>query len=98
MMWWGYYPGMSGWMIFWMILTSVVWLALIGVAVWALVRLVSHHTRTPEDSTLRGSMTEPSAEEILRQRYARGEIDAPTYEQIRERLAASAERHPTLTP
>jgi uncharacterized membrane protein len=32
---------------------------------------------------------QPSALEILRQRYARGEIDAVTYEQMRERLEAS---------
>jgi uncharacterized membrane protein len=32
---------------------------------------------------------QPSALEILRQRYARGEIDATTYEQMRERLEAS---------
>jgi uncharacterized membrane protein len=32
----------------------------------------------------------PSALEILRQRYARGEIDAVTFEQMRERLASSA--------
>jgi uncharacterized membrane protein len=31
-----------------------------------------------------------SALEILSQRYARGEIDATTYEQMRERLEASA--------
>ncbi|HZS78957.1 MAG TPA: SHOCT domain-containing protein [Ktedonobacteraceae bacterium] len=33
---------------------------------------------------------QPSALEILRQRYARGEIDATTYEQMRERLEASS--------
>jgi putative membrane protein len=32
---------------------------------------------------------QPSALEILRQRFARGEIDATTYEQMRERLEAS---------
>jgi putative membrane protein len=31
----------------------------------------------------------PSALEILRQRYARGEIDAVTFEQMRERLESS---------
>jgi hypothetical protein len=31
----------------------------------------------------------PPALEILNQRYARGEIDTATYEQMRERLAAS---------
>jgi uncharacterized membrane protein len=32
----------------------------------------------------------PSAEEILRQRYARGEIDAQTYETMRERLQSTS--------
>jgi hypothetical protein len=31
--------------------------------------------------------------EILRQRYARGEIDTATLEQMRERLEASGQRH-----
>jgi putative membrane protein len=97
-MMWGYYSGMGGWMIFWMILSNVVWLALIGVAVWALVRWVSHSSRTQGNLPLHGSTTEPSAEEILRQRYARGEIDAATFEQMRERLDASVEKHPVDTP
>jgi len=36
-----------------------------------------------------GSGGGPSALEILRQRYARGEIDAATFEQMRERLESS---------
>ena len=34
---------------------------------------------------------QPSAMEILRQRYARGEIDAVTFDQMRERLESSNE-------
>jgi putative membrane protein len=34
-----------------------------------------------------------SAMEILRQRYARGEIDATTFDQMRERLEASERPH-----
>ncbi len=37
-----------------------------------------------------GTPTQVSALEILRQRYARGEIDATIYEQMRERLEASS--------
>jgi uncharacterized membrane protein len=35
---------------------------------------------------------EPSALEILRRRYARGEIDATTFDQMRERLEGSRGR------
>src|SRR5947208_13075968 len=34
---------------------------------------------------------QPSALDILRQRYARGEIDATTFDQMRERLEATTE-------
>ena len=34
-----------------------------------------------------GTPTQPSALDFLHQRYARGEIDALTYEQMRERLS-----------
>jgi len=39
------------------------------------------------DASYRGTPTQPSASDILDQRYARGEIDAATYEQMRERLS-----------
>lgn len=93
-MMWGYYPGM-GW---WIVLIGVFWLALVVIAVWALVRWVSPQTRSRADQPSGGPSTEPSAEEILRQRYARGEIDAATYEQMCERLAAPPTQHPVGTP
>ena len=96
-MMWGYYPGV-GW---WMILSSVFWLVLIGVAIWALVvlaRWVGRQTSTRTDHPMGGPpvgpAAGPSAEEIVRQRYARGEIDAATYEQMRERLDSPPMRHP----
>lgn len=36
-----------------------------------------------------GPPTQPSALDVLKMRYARGEIDAVTYEQMRERLESS---------
>ena len=91
---WGYSSGM-GW---WMFLSSLFWLVLIGIAVWALVRWVSHQTRTPpRDHSVKRPAMGPSAEEILRQRYARGEIDAATFEQMRERLDATRRWQPADT-
>lgn len=82
-MMWGYgftWPGMAL-----MMLSGLLWLALIGVAIFALVRWASR------DTTTRGQPgatpgREPSAMETLRQRYARGEIDTATFEDMRARL------------
>lgn len=95
-MMWGYGWGWPA--MLWMVLSSLFWLVLIGIAVWALVRWVSHQTRTGPDHPVDGPPIGPSAEEILRQRYARGEIDAATYEQMRERLGSPPIRHPVGTP
>lgn len=84
-MMWGYAPGM-GW---WMVLSSLFWLVLIGIAVWALVRWVSHQTRTGTGRQMDGTTAGPSAQEILRQRFARGEIDGDTFERMRQQLESS---------
>lgn len=84
-MMWGYYPGM-GW---WMVLSSLFWLVLIGIAVWALVRWVSYQTRTGTGRQTDGTTAGPSAQEILRQRFARGEIDGETFERMRQQLESS---------
>jgi putative membrane protein len=74
------------------------WLIILGLLIWALIRRFSSrrpmafyrqepfynpgmHPGTPP--------TQHSAMEILRQRYARGEIDATTFDQMRERLESS---------
>jgi putative membrane protein len=97
-MMWGYHSGTGGWIMFWMILSTFVWLALIAVAVWALVRWVSHASRAQGSAPPHGSTTKPSAEEIVRQRYARGQIDAATFEQVREHLDAFAEKRSVGIP
>jgi uncharacterized membrane protein len=40
-----------------------------------------------------GTPFEPNALEILRRRYARGEIDGTTFDQMRERLESSGRPH-----
>ncbi len=83
-MMWGYYGPNTAWMGWSMALSALFWIALLGVIVWGITRLVGGRNRstfqTPPPLT---------AEEILRQRYARGEIDAQTYEAMRERLSES---------
>jgi|SRR5215469_14690526 len=80
---WGYYAGAGmGW---WMILSSIFWLVLAGIVVWALVSWLSRPARgtTPPQMP-----PQQSALDILNTRYARGEIDTATYQSMREQLEA----------
>ncbi|HEU5440361.1 MAG TPA: SHOCT domain-containing protein [Ktedonobacterales bacterium] len=80
-MMWGY-PTTNWWgMGLFMLLNAVVWIAIVGLLVWALTRWLS--SRTP---TTGNPSAGPSAMEILRMRYARGEIDADTFERMRSQL------------
>lgn len=71
------------------LLGTIFWIALLGVLIWALLHwlttrnapVIGYHPPPPQH--------QPSAIEILRQRYARGEIDDATFQQMRERLEAS---------
>ena len=84
-MMWGYYAPGLGW---WMVLSSLLWLVLIGAVVWALVRWVGYQTRSAGGHQSSGPSDKTSAEEVLRQRFARGEIDAATFQAMRAQLAA----------
>ncbi len=74
----GWYDGMGagGWM-----LMGVFWVVLIAVIVWAGARLFA---RPGAVDRVEGSGERP--EEILGRRLARGEIDAGTYEALRDKL------------
>lgn len=85
MMWGSTVTGMS----WWMIISSLLWLGLIAIAVWAFARWASHASQPNTSNT----PPAPSAIESLHQRFARGEIDAATFEQMRAQLEGSAQTH-----
>jgi putative membrane protein len=88
-MMWGYGFGW-GWLM--MSLGTILWIAVLVVLVWALIRWLNNRTSTQVPTPSSGMQSGPTALEILQQRYARGEIDTVTFEQMRERLQASDPR------
>lgn len=88
-MMWGYGFGW-GWLL--MSFGMVLWIALVVVLAWALIQWLSNRTTPSVPPMTSVPPSGPSAMEILRQRYARGEIDTATFEQMRERLEASEGR------
>lgn len=88
----GYYGGHE--MVFFSLLNTLFWLAVAALAIWLVYRWVRPHIQPAIRPVAMGryaSMVASgfSAMEILRRRYAAGEIDALTFEQMRERLRAS---------
>jgi putative membrane protein len=78
--------GGFGWtMMFGAWLGITLWILLLAGLIWGLIRWLGGRSAHPATTEPRG----PSALEILQQRYARGEIDHATFEQMRERLQAS---------
>ncbi|MGW1809730.1 SHOCT domain-containing protein [Streptomyces sp. NPDC002078] len=75
----------GGWA--WMALMPLLWIALIAVAVWAGIRFAQHPT-TRGEGTHGAPQPRETPEEILDRRFATGEIDADTYTEARQRLAA----------
>jgi putative membrane protein len=77
MMGYGWGMGVAGW-----IFMGLFWVALIGLAVWAVTALL------PGNRSGRMSPQE-TPQEIVDRRFALGEIDVEQYRQVREELAAS---------
>jgi putative membrane protein len=75
-------------MMLWMGAGAIFWLAAIGLIVWLVARWFDRRRAGARNLSSAQPESGSTAQEILRQRYARGEIDATTYAQMRERLGA----------
>lgn len=61
---------------------TILWIALLAMLAWALIRWLTERNAPPmfwHQAAPPPPMYQPSALEILRQRYARGEIDDATF-------------------
>ena len=74
--------GMMGWMVLGWLLTLVVLVALVVAIVWAIGRAVGNF-RSPGAASERPANT---ALDILKRRYAQGEIDAEQYERMKRQI------------
>lgn len=88
MFWYGNH--MNGWGYGLMAFSSVLFWALV---IGGIVALVRHQGRTAQTDARRSV---PTAEQVLADRFARGEIDAEEYRQRLETLRAGA--HSTVSP
>jgi len=79
--WYGSGMGPGAWL-----LMGLFWVALLGLIVWLVVRLLPSSNRPAPE------VTPPSPQDILDGRFARGEIDEQTY--ASQRAALSAARGP----
>ena len=70
-------------------LGTLFWFALLLGLTWAILSLLMPSIRPMLTGYFGTKSTDASALEILRRRYAAGEIDAVTFEQMQERLRAS---------
>lgn len=86
------YGNWNGWG--WMMLMPLLWIAVLAVAVWAVVRLTRNtgdYPRRPSDD---GSPRRETPQEILDRRYASGEINADAYREARALLAGHGSGSP----
>ncbi len=89
-MFWGFGHGLFLLLPF-LLFGRIFWLIILGVLIWSAIRWLSTRSRHMYTFNPWTPPAQPSALEILRQRYARGEIDTATYEQMRERLENTSE-------
>jgi len=62
----------------------IIWLVIIGVAIWAIIRLTNNTTQSTGSRTSNSKQDTPV--DILKKRYARGEISEEEFEEMRNKL------------
>ncbi len=93
--WMHWHPWAGGHEFFWWpgmllsVLSTLFWIALLIGLAWAILSLLVPSIRPMLKEVFGTKSADVSALEILRQRYAAGEIDTITFEQMWERLMAS---------
>ncbi|SRR6266566_1705702 len=80
----GWWPDTLLW-----VLGTLLWLGVFIALTWLLLRWIMPYIKPIISDIFGIAPPDTSPLEILRQRYAAGEIDAVTFEQMRERLEAS---------
>jgi len=78
-------------MVFWMIVTSIIGIAILGLIVWLVARKGPWRIG-------RASAPYSAALETLKERYARGEIDTATFDEMHERLEGTGKTMHEPTP
>jgi uncharacterized membrane protein len=89
-MFWGFGHGLL-FLLPLLFLGRFLWIIILALLIVSVIRRFGYrHSHAPYYYHQQGvPPVQPSALEILRQRYARGEIDATTFDQMRERLEAT---------
>ncbi len=82
MHWWW-----DGWHMGWMVVGWLIGIALVAAVIWVLITATRR-----EQQWHAGPPQQDAAESLLRQRYARGEIDRKEYQERLEDLRKSAPR------
>ena len=82
--------GGMGLMMLGMFLGTTLWILLLTVLIWALITWLGSRWNKPQPRQESLQPSALSAREILEQRYARGEIDQATFQQMREQLGATS--------
>ena len=90
-MMWGY--GFDWLSMLLMMLGLTLWVVFLVVIGWAVIRWLNQRMTSPTRQTNARPGSSLTALEIVKQRYARGEIDATTFELMRERLEPPDNTH-----